>query len=219
MPAAHKRADHPVPTGLIRERHTRQSPARLDRGSPTVWAPFSASGVRYNACRLTPSTRATLANGYPSATRRLSSFSRHEQKSASEIACSRQTSLTLQSPRSPASTTSIFCCAEQLRFFLCSLNPIFSSGRATHAEPDAGHPLRRYAPPGPSDHPTQLAVNTPTGSRATEPLRATLEWVDWYNHRRLLRDLGLVQPAEHETTYYAQHPSTTTAKTQTKQPA
>ena len=44
--------------------------------------------------------------------------------------------------------------------------PIFSSGRATDAEPDAGQSLRRYAPPGPSDHPTQLAVNTPTGSRA-----------------------------------------------------
>ena len=47
--------------------------------------------------------------------------------------------------------------------------PIFSSGRATDAEPDAGQSLRRYAPPGPSDHPTQLAVNTPTGSRADPP--------------------------------------------------
>ena len=69
------------------------------------------------------------------------------------------------------------------------------------------------------------------GLYKTEPLRnrgpwtgldslelATLEWVDWYNHRRLFRDLGLVPPAEHEATYYAQHPSTTTAKTQTKQP-
>ena len=70
------------------------------------------------------------------------------------------------------------------------------------------------------------------GLYKTEPLRnrgpwtgldslelATLEWVDWYNHRRLFRDIGLVPPAEHEATYYAQHPSTTTAKTQTKQPA
>ena len=48
--------------------------------------------------------------------------------------------------------------------------PIFSSGRATHAEPDAGQSLRRYAPPGPSDQPTQLALNTPTGSRAVGPL-------------------------------------------------
>jgi len=31
---------------------------------------------------------------------------------------------------------------------------------------------------------------------------ATLEWVDWYNHRRLLQPLGHVPPAEAEARYY-----------------
>ncbi|AWB20701.1 IS3 family transposase [Methylobacterium currus] len=32
---------------------------------------------------------------------------------------------------------------------------------------------------------------------------ATLEWVDWYNHRRLLAPIGNVPPAEAEARYYA----------------
>ncbi len=31
---------------------------------------------------------------------------------------------------------------------------------------------------------------------------ATLEWVDWFNNRRLLEPLGYVPPAEFEATYY-----------------
>ena len=31
---------------------------------------------------------------------------------------------------------------------------------------------------------------------------ATLEWVDWFNHRRLLEPLGYVPPAEYEAVYY-----------------
>jgi len=34
---------------------------------------------------------------------------------------------------------------------------------------------------------------------------ATLEWVDWVNHRRLLKPIGNVPPAEREASY---HPST-----------
>ncbi|WP_040697937.1 integrase core domain-containing protein, partial [Nocardia vinacea] len=49
----------------------------------------------------------------------------------------------------------------------------------------------------------------------TGPLRslddveyATMEWVDWYNNRRLHSLLGHVPPAEYETAYYAeQQPS------------
>jgi transposase InsO family protein len=31
---------------------------------------------------------------------------------------------------------------------------------------------------------------------------ATLEWVDWFNHRRLLEPIGNVPPAEFEVSYY-----------------
>ena len=33
---------------------------------------------------------------------------------------------------------------------------------------------------------------------------ATLEWVDWFNNRRLLEPIGNVPPAEAEVVYYAQ---------------
>jgi transposase InsO family protein len=33
---------------------------------------------------------------------------------------------------------------------------------------------------------------------------ATLEWVDWYNTRRLLKSIGNVPPAEKELAYYRQ---------------
>jgi putative transposase len=32
---------------------------------------------------------------------------------------------------------------------------------------------------------------------------ATLEWVDWFNHRRLLEPIGYLPPAEYEARYYA----------------
>jgi putative transposase len=32
---------------------------------------------------------------------------------------------------------------------------------------------------------------------------ATLEWVDWFNHRRLLEPIGNLPPAEAEVAYYA----------------
>ena len=31
----------------------------------------------------------------------------------------------------------------------------------------------------------------------------TLEWVDWFNHRRLLEPIGNIPPAEAEARYYA----------------
>src|SRR4051794_16780203 len=33
---------------------------------------------------------------------------------------------------------------------------------------------------------------------------ATLEWVDWFNNRRLLGPIGNISPAEAEAAYYAQ---------------
>jgi transposase InsO family protein len=32
---------------------------------------------------------------------------------------------------------------------------------------------------------------------------ATLEWVDWFNNRRLLEPIGNIPPAEAEQRYYA----------------
>jgi transposase InsO family protein len=36
---------------------------------------------------------------------------------------------------------------------------------------------------------------------------ATLDWVDWFNHRRLLEPIGYVPPAEYEAHYYEQAPA------------
>jgi len=36
---------------------------------------------------------------------------------------------------------------------------------------------------------------------------ATLEWVDWFNNRRLLKPIGDVPPAEFEQAYYDQQDS------------
>jgi transposase InsO family protein len=33
---------------------------------------------------------------------------------------------------------------------------------------------------------------------------ATLEWVDWFNHRRLFQPIGDLPPAEFEAAYYQQ---------------
>ena len=34
---------------------------------------------------------------------------------------------------------------------------------------------------------------------------AIIEWIDWYNHRRLHSEIGDIPPAEHETHWYRQH--------------
>lgn len=36
---------------------------------------------------------------------------------------------------------------------------------------------------------------------------AVAEYIDWYNHRRLHRQIGLVPPVEYENLYYQQNPS------------
>ena len=48
---------------------------------------------------------------------------------------------------------------------------------------------------------------------------ATLEWVDWFNHRRLLEPIGNIPPAEAEDRYYAMlEQDSHGSVTQTKQP-
>lgn len=48
---------------------------------------------------------------------------------------------------------------------------------------------------------------------------ATLEWVDWFNHRRLFHELGRIPPAEAEELHYRQQHPGHQANTQTKQTA
>ena len=48
---------------------------------------------------------------------------------------------------------------------------------------------------------------------------ATLEWVDWFNHRRLHHHNGSIPPAEAEELHYRQQHPGHQADTQTKQPA
>jgi putative transposase len=48
---------------------------------------------------------------------------------------------------------------------------------------------------------------------------ATLEWVDWFNHRRLFHELGRIPPAEYEESYYKQEESDQRVETQTNEPA
>ncbi len=47
---------------------------------------------------------------------------------------------------------------------------------------------------------------------------ATLEWVDWFNHRRLFHDLGRIPPAEYETLYYRREESRPEAPTHATEP-
>jgi putative transposase len=49
---------------------------------------------------------------------------------------------------------------------------------------------------------------------------ATLEWVDWFNNRRLFEAHGHIPPAEYEAAHYRYRESSDKhSKTQTKQPA
>lgn len=48
---------------------------------------------------------------------------------------------------------------------------------------------------------------------------ATLEWVDWFNHRRLYHDLGRIPPAEAEANYYRHKESPTPVVTHRNEPA
>ena len=48
---------------------------------------------------------------------------------------------------------------------------------------------------------------------------ATLEWVDWFNHRRLFHELGRIPPAEFEDQHYRHDNSDRQVETQTNMPA
>ena len=46
----------------------------------------------------------------------------------------------------------------------------------------------------------------------------TLEWVDWWNNRRLLEPIGMIPPAETEALYYSQKVPVMKAGTQATEP-
>lgn len=48
---------------------------------------------------------------------------------------------------------------------------------------------------------------------------ATLEWVDWFNHRRLFHELGRIPPAEYEENHYVQTESDHEVETHTTESA
>ena len=48
---------------------------------------------------------------------------------------------------------------------------------------------------------------------------ATLEWVDWFNHRRIFHELGRIPPVEYENNHYQQKESDQTVETQTTETA
>jgi putative transposase len=48
---------------------------------------------------------------------------------------------------------------------------------------------------------------------------ATLEWVDWFNHRRLFHELGRIPPAEFEALHYRQTVRAKSSGTHTHEPA
>ena len=41
---------------------------------------------------------------------------------------------------------------------------------------------------------------------------AVAEYIDWFNHRRLHGQIGLIPPAEHEDNHYRQNPAPVTAE-------
>ena len=53
----------------------------------------------------------------------------------------------------------------------------------------------------------EVIYRRPSWHRIEDVEWATLQWVDWYNHRRLMGSLGYVPPAEAEEAYYSQIPS------------
>lgn len=72
------------------------------------------------------------------------------------------------------------------------------------------HLAERQLPHGP--HRSCLGIARPYAL-------ATLEWVDWFNHRRLFHELGRIPPAEFEDLHYRQHESRQSGETHTATPA
>jgi len=84
----------------------------------------------------------------------------------------------------------------------CAIPFLVSSSK--HPRPRRGVSVftfrSRCAAKSPHDSdPPPLAPAGGTGTRSAYP---TLEWLDWFNNRRLLEPIGNVPPAELEASYY-----------------
>jgi NADPH:quinone reductase-like Zn-dependent oxidoreductase len=58
--------------------------------------------------------------------------------------------------------------------------------------------------PGPGEVRVRLGASGINPGDVRKRQEATLEWVSWFNHRRLLEPLGYIPPAEAEANYYKQ---------------
>jgi hypothetical protein len=97
--------------------------------------------------------------------------------------------------------------------FGTSKSPKSTRQRDSQCAPAALRPLRSAQSASHSSH--NDSAETIIGLFKTEVIRrrgpwrnidaveyATLEWVDWFNHRRLLEPIGNIPPAELEQAYY-----------------
>ena len=67
------------------------------------------------------------------------------------------------------------------------------------------HPnIRRAVRAPPARHPSREVIHRRGSWRSLEAVEiAPLDWVDWFNNRRLLKPIGSMPPAEAEANYYA----------------
>ena len=76
-----------------------------------------------------------------------------------------------------------------------------------HRENYGVEPICKVLPIAPSTYHARIAGRrdpTKLSARARRDEFATLEWVDWFNNRRLLEPIGNIPPAEAEARYYVQ---------------
>lgn len=115
--------------------------------------------------------------------------------------------------RSPRRAATV---APQRRCCNDRLNPVSTSRSATpNASPRSASPAQwaAEATPTTTPWPNRSSGSTRPNSSATgDPWRglddlelATLEWIDWFNHRRLFHDLGRIPPTEFEHHHHHRH--------------
>jgi putative transposase len=68
-------------------------------------------------------------------------------------------------------------------------------------------------------HNTELVRNKGPWKGLDDLELATLEWVDWFNHRRIFHELGRIPPAEYEENHCVQTESDHQVETHTTEPA